>query len=186
MRIFLESELKGRRLKFAQLEYFSGAMNRKRRVELEIRNHKDFASGLFYAVVGVGFSYVSTSYTMGTAAKMGPGYFPFWLGIILTLLGLMVIAGSVSPKAEPDKLDRWDVKTLLWILGSVVMFGLLLYPLGLLISLPILVIVSSMASHEFDFKWAAVNALVLTALSYGAFVYGLNLQFPLWPAFMAH
>ena len=152
---------------------------------MEIRNHKDFASGSFYAVVGVGFSYVSTGYTMGTAAKMGPGYFPFWLGIILTLLGLMVIAGSMSSRAEPDKLDRWDIKTLLWILGSVVMFGLLLYPLGLIISLPILVIVSSMASHEFNFKWAAVNALVLTVMSYAAFVYGLNLQFPLWPAFIA-
>lgn len=153
---------------------------------MEIKNHKDFASGMFYVLVGAGFSYVSTNYTMGTAAKMGPGYFPFWLGIIQVILGLLVIASSMSKTAEIEKLDRWDVKTLLWILGSVVMFGLLLYPLGLIVSLPILVIVSSMASHEFNFKWALVNAIVLTVLSYAAFVYGLNLQFPLWPAFMAH
>ncbi len=152
---------------------------------MEIRNHKDFASGAFYTAVGVGFSYTSTNYVMGTAAKMGPGYFPFWLGIVLSILGLIVVAGSMSSRAEPDRLERWDVKTLLWILGSVVLFGLLLYPLGLIISLPVLVIVSSMASHEFNFKWAVVNALVLTLLSYAAFVYGLNLQFPLWPAFLA-
>jgi hypothetical protein len=154
-------------------------------MELQIKNHKDFASGLFYVVVGLGFSYVSTNYTMGTAAKMGPGYFPFWLGVLQVLLGLLVIAGSMSRSAVPERLDRWDLKTLLWILGSVVMFGLLLYPLGLMISLPILVIVSSMASHEFNFKWALFNALFLTLASYAAFVYGLNLQFPLWPAFMA-
>jgi len=152
---------------------------------LRIRSQKDFASGLMFILVGFGFSWVARGYSMGTAAKMGPGYFPFWLGIVLALLGVLVLWGSLSSKAEEDQLARWDIKTLLWILGSVVLFGLLLKPLGMVLSVLVLVLVSSMASHEFSWKGAILNAIILVLISLGAFVYGINLQMPVWPAFLA-
>lgn len=152
---------------------------------LQIRSQKDFFSGLFYLAVGLGFALVARTYSMGTAAKMGPGYFPFWLGIVLAILGLIVTIQSLSSKGEVDKLDRWDIKTLLWILGAVVLFGLLLRPLGLVLSLVVLILVSSMASHEFGWKGTILNIIFLIAFAMGAFVYGLNLQFPIWPAFIA-
>ncbi|WP_354683971.1 tripartite tricarboxylate transporter TctB family protein [Cupriavidus necator] len=152
---------------------------------MRIRSQKDFASGLMFILVGFGFSWVARGYSMGTAAKMGPGYFPFWLGIVLALLGVLVLAGSLSTKTEEDTLARWDIKTLLWILGSVVLFGLLLKPLGMVLSVLVLVLVSSMASHEFSWKGAILNAVILVLISLGAFVYGINLQMPVWPAFLA-
>ncbi|QRQ88276.1 tripartite tricarboxylate transporter TctB family protein [Cupriavidus oxalaticus] len=152
---------------------------------MRIRSQKDFASGLMFILVGFGFSWVARGYSMGTAAKMGPGYFPFWLGIVLALLGALVLWGSLSSKAETDQLARWDIKTLLWILGSVVLFGLLLKPLGMVLSVLVLVLVSSMASHEFSWKGAILNAIILVLISLGAFVYGINLQMPVWPAFLA-
>ncbi|AGW91462.1 MULTISPECIES: tripartite tricarboxylate transporter TctB family protein [Cupriavidus] len=152
---------------------------------MRIRSQKDFASGLMFILVGFGFSWVARGYSMGTAAKMGPGYFPFWLGIVLALLGVLVLAGSLSSKMEQDSLARWDIKTLLWILGSVVLFGLLLKPLGMVLSVLVLVLVSSMASHEFSWKGAILNAIILVLISLGAFVYGINLQMPVWPAFLA-
>ncbi|MCO4888656.1 tripartite tricarboxylate transporter TctB family protein [Cupriavidus sp. WGtm5] len=152
---------------------------------MRIRSQKDFASGLMFILVGFGFSWVARGYSMGTAAKMGPGYFPFWLGIVLALLGALVLFGSLSSKAEEDSLARWDIKTLLWILGSVVLFGLLLKPLGMVLSVLVLVLVSSMASHEFSWKGAILNAIILVLISLGAFVYGINLQMPVWPAFLA-
>ncbi len=151
---------------------------------MHIRSHKDFASGLLYTAIGLGFAFVAQSYSMGTAAKMGPGYFPFWLGVVLAGLGLIVTFQSLGEKGEEDRLDRWDIKTLLWILGSVVLFGLLLRPLGLVLSIVVLVFVSSMASHEFGWKGTLLNIIALIAISMGAFVYGLNLQFPVWPAFV--
>ena len=96
---------------------------------MRIRSQKDFASGLMFVLVGLSFSFVARTYSMGTAAKMGPGYFPFLLGLVLALLGVIVTFGSLSVKGEEDQLARWDLKTLLWILGSVVLFGLLLKPL---------------------------------------------------------
>ncbi|MDK3022598.1 tripartite tricarboxylate transporter TctB family protein [Cupriavidus taiwanensis] len=152
---------------------------------MRIRSQKDFASGLMFILVGFGFSWVARGYSMGTAAKMGPGYFPFWLGIVLALLGVLVLFGSLSSKTEEDSLARWDIKTLLWILGSVVLFGLLLKPLGMVLSVLVLVLVSSMASHEFSWKGAILNAVILVLISLGAFVYGINLQMPVWPAFLA-
>ncbi|MEN7526219.1 MULTISPECIES: tripartite tricarboxylate transporter TctB family protein [unclassified Cupriavidus] len=152
---------------------------------MRIRSQKDFASGLMFILVGLSFSFVARGYSMGTAAKMGPGYFPFWLGIVLAILGALVLWGSLSSKAENDQLARWDLKILLWILGSVVLFGLLLKPLGMVLSVVVLVLVSSMASHEFSWKGAVLNAIILVIISLGAFVYGINLQMPVWPAFLA-
>ena len=152
---------------------------------MRIRSQKDFASGLMFILVGLSFSWVARGYSMGTAAKMGPGYFPFWLGIVLALLGSLVLTGALSSKSEKDHLARWDLKILLWILGSVVLFGLLLKPLGMVLSVVVLVLVSSMASHEFSWKGAILNAFILVLISMGAFVYGINLQMPVWPAFLA-
>ena len=152
---------------------------------MRIRSQKDFASGLMFILVGLIFSFVARGYSMGTAAKMGPGYFPFWLGIVLAILGALVLWGSLSSKGEDDQLARWDLKILLWILGSVVLFGLLLKPLGMVLSVVVLVLVSSMASHEFSWKGAVLNAIILVLISLGAFVYGINLQMPVWPAFLA-
>ncbi|MEN7529695.1 MULTISPECIES: tripartite tricarboxylate transporter TctB family protein [unclassified Cupriavidus] len=151
---------------------------------MRIRSQKDFASGLMFILVGLGFSFVARGYSMGTAAKMGPGYFPFLLGLVLALLGAVVAIGSLSSKGEADHLARWDLKILLWILGSVVLFGLLLKPLGMVLSVFVLVLVSSMASHEFSWKGALLNGVVLVLISMGAFVYGINLQMPVWPAFI--
>lgn len=155
-----------------------------RRIALRIRSQQDFASGLMFILVGLGFSWVARGYSMGTAAKMGPGYFPFLLGLVLAVLGALVLIGSLSSKGEEDHLSRWDLKTLLWILGSVVLFGLLLKPLGMVLSVFVLVLVSSMASHEFSWKGALLNSVVLVLISMGAFVYGINLQMPVWPAFI--
>ncbi len=149
---------------------------------MRIRKQTDFLSGLMFIVVGLSFSFVARGYSMGTAARMGPGYFPFWLGIVLALLGAVVAFGATSKEGEADRMARWDIKTLLWILGSVVLFGLMLKPLGMVVSVLALVLVSSMASHEFTWKGAILNAVVLVAISTVAFVYGINLQMPMWPA----
>lgn len=153
-------------------------------LRIAIRNQKNFASGLLYIGVGLAFAIGATNYRMGDAARMGPGYFPFALGLLLACIGAIVLAGSLRPGTPPEQLPKFNFRTLAWILGSVVLFGMLLVPLGLVGALIVLVFVSSMASHEFGWKGALLNALLLLAISAGAFVYGLGLQLPMWPAFM--
>jgi len=115
---------------------------------------------------------------------MGPGWFPFWVGILLVAVGFATAAGGMRASAPEEKVKRPELRSLAWILGSVVLFGLLLQPAGLVLSLAALVIVSSMGSHEFSWKGTLLNTVVLVLFSVGAFIKGINLQIPLWPAFL--
>ena len=54
-----------------------------------IRSQKDFFSGLMFVVVGIAFAIGSGAYTIGDGARMGPGYFPRLLGIVLTQVAFL-------------------------------------------------------------------------------------------------
>ncbi|WP_025137461.1 tripartite tricarboxylate transporter TctB family protein [Achromobacter sp. DH1f] len=151
---------------------------------MQLRNRQDFWSGVMFIALGLGFAWQASSYQMGTAARMGPGYFPFWLGIVLALLGAIVLLGSMSKKAQETRVDKFDWRIVLLVVGSVVIYGLVLKLLGIYISVFILVVISSLASHEFSLKVAVANGIFLVVFSYLAFVKGLGLIFPLWPSFL--
>lgn len=148
---------------------------------MQIRSQKDFASGLLFVAIGAGFSYVATTYSMGTSAKMGPGFFPFWLGLLLSVLGAIITMTAMSQKSHVDTLEKWHWPSIIWVLGSVVFFGLVLAHLGLMLSILALVFISAMASHEFHWKGTIVNAIILNVIAYIAFIWGLKLQFQVWP-----
>jgi len=151
---------------------------------MTIRSKQDFWSGIMFLAVGGFFAWIATGYQMGDAARMGPGYFPFWLGILLALLGIGIVLGAISPKAQESEVDRFDWRIAGLIIGSVVLYGFLLPRLGVYISTFILVVASSVASHEFSLKVAIANGIFLVVFSYVAFVKGLGLIFPLWPSFL--
>ena len=137
-----------------------------------------------YMLIGLFFTYVATFYPMGTPAKMGPGYFPFWLGIVMTVLGLFILIKSLSAKAAIEKIPPFNWKVIGLITGSVVLYGLLLPTMGFIVAVFVLVFMSASASHEFHWKGTLVNATFLIVFTYSVFVLGLNLQFPLFPAFL--
>jgi hypothetical protein len=151
---------------------------------LKIRNQRDFGAGIMFIVVGVFFAVIASQYRMGTAAKMGPGYFPFWLGVLMAVIGLIVLISSLSKKSIEEKMPKWDFKIMLWITGSVVLYGLLLPTMGFIVAIFALVFVSASVSHDFGWKGTALNAVFLVGFTYLAFVKGLGLSFPLFPAFM--
>jgi len=121
---------------------------------------------------------------MGTAAKMGPGYFPFYLGILMTLLGLLVLVKSLDAKATIESIPKFNWKIMAQITGAVVLYGLLLPKMGFLVAVVVLVFVAASASKEFTWKGTAINAAFLVTFTYSVFVVGLKLQFPLLPFFL--
>jgi uncharacterized membrane protein HdeD (DUF308 family) len=149
---------------------------------MQIRNQKDFWAGIMFVAFGLFFAGFGTRYTFGTAAHMGPGYFPTVLGCILMMLGVIVAVSGLSRSSSEQKVDKFGWSTLLFVLGPIVLFGLLLQPLGLVLSLVMLVVISSYASHEFTWKATLGNATALVVLCLVVFVYALKLQFSLWPA----
>lgn len=153
---------------------------------MKIKSQKDFWSGVMFVVVGLGFAWGATNYSFGTSARPGPGYFPFGLGILMAILGALVWFGSVTVETEDgEPVGAFAWKPLTIIVASVVMFGFILPRLGLLISLPLLIIVASLAGDEFHWKDAVISVVVLTLGSWLIFIKGLSLVIPLWPAFLS-
>jgi uncharacterized membrane protein HdeD (DUF308 family) len=151
---------------------------------MQLRNREDFWSGVMFIVLGAGFAWQASSYQMGNAARMGPGYFPFWLGLVLAMIGVVVLLSSLKTKAHETHVARFDFRILGLVVGSVIIYAFALRPLGVYLSVALLVIISSMASHEFSWKVALGNAVFLVIFSYLAFIKGLGLIFPLWPSFL--
>jgi hypothetical protein len=151
---------------------------------VQIKSEKDFWSGLMFIGVGAGFAVGALDYSFGSSARPGPAYFPFGLGVLLALLGAMVLFKALTFEVEGgDRIGKFAWRPLLIIVLSVAGFGLLLPRLGMLITLPLLVIVSALAGDEFRWKEAIINAAILLLLSWVVFIYGLSLTIPLYPNF---
>lgn len=153
---------------------------------MKIRNHRDFWAGAMFVAIGLLFVVLSRQYPLGTAAKMGPGYFPEMLGILMTVLGLIIGAGGLAGKAALLRVERFQARPILLILGGVALFALVLMKLGMVASLVLLIGVSALASHEFRVRDTLISMVVLIALAWVVFVWGLELQFPVWPPFLVN
>ncbi|OZB32597.1 MAG: hypothetical protein B7X60_15845 [Polynucleobacter sp. 39-45-136] len=150
---------------------------------MKIRNQRDFGAGIMYMVIGLFFAGIATTYSMGTAAKMGPGYFPFALGILMFLLGLLVLVNSLRASAGIDQIPKFNWKVIGIITGSICLFGILLPTMGVLVAIFVLVLTASTASKEFSWKAAILNAIALMFFTYMVFIVGLKLTFPVLPFF---
>ena len=148
-----------------------------------LKNPKDFWSGVMFAVIGFAFAIIVKvyEYPMGTASRMGAGYFPFVLGNIMGVIGLVVIAQALLTSGGPISKFAW--RPLFWVLLAFVIFGLTAKFLGLVIAILLLVVISSYGGHEHKWKEAMISSVILAVSSIGVFVYGLKLPFPIWPEF---
>jgi hypothetical protein len=151
---------------------------------MRLRNQQDFWAGVMFTLIGGAFAVFSLSYEVGTGARMGPGYFPLLLGILLALLGLIIGWRSFARSGSASTLAPTGWREILLILGAVALFGATLSTLGMVISIVLLILVSSFASHEFTWRGTILSILVLLVMSYFVFVKGLELQFPVWPKFL--
>lgn len=145
---------------------------------MTISNAKDFWAGVIYVAVGLAAIVIARDYTMGTATKMGPAYFPTALGGFLAVIGVVSILRSFVSKSEP--IGKFTVKGTLYVCGSTVLFGLLLRGAGVVVSLVVLVLVSAYASSKFRIGTTALLAVALTVGSVLIFVKGLGIPLPLF------
>jgi hypothetical protein len=151
---------------------------------MKIKNPKDFYAGLMFTLFGTAFTWGASRYSMGTAAKMGPGYFPSMLGGFLTVLGVIIFVRSLVKESVGGLVGRIIFKPAVLVFGSLAAFALLLKTAGLVVSIFAIILISSFASHDLHFKESLISTILLCVASLAIFVYGLNLQIPVWPAFI--
>lgn len=143
-----------------------------------MRNPKDFWTGIIYISFGLIAVVVARDYGMGTALKMGPGYFPTVLGGLLMLIGVISVLRSFVQAGSP--IGDFTLKGLFLVIGSTFLFGLMLRGAGLVVALPALVIVSSYASVHFRWGLSLALAAGLTLFCTLVFLKGLGVPLPLW------
>jgi Tripartite tricarboxylate transporter TctB family len=178
-----------------------------------IKSQKDFFSGLMFSGVGIAFAMgvlgtkfkvivdataggwllVDTNYVVGLPARMGPGYFPLMLGIVMTILGIAIAFKAMVIETEGgDPIGRWAWRPLTYVLGANLAFGVLLGGLpsiklpamGLIAGIYALTIIASLADGKFALRQVLILATVLATGSYLAFIVLLKLQIPVWPTFI--
>jgi hypothetical protein len=146
-----------------------------------IKNPRDFWAGVMFLTVGGLFAGIALTYKLGTAARMGPGFFPFMLGAILAVLGIAIAAGAMREKNKGPGVEKFHWGPVFWVLMPIVVFGILLKIVGMLVMGLFVVIVSSIGSHEFRLRPVVLLALGLVIFCALTFVAGLKLPIPLCP-----
>ena len=141
------------------------------------RNAKDFWTGLIYLFVGSGALIISRDYDMGTAVKMGPAYFPTILSVLLMGIGVISVLRSFLKSGTPIGVVAW--KGLALIMASTLLFGMIVRGAGLLLALPLLVIVSALASTRFSWKTSLLEAAGITVFCILIFLKGLGVPLPI-------
>ena len=159
---------------------------------MKIGHPKNFWGGVLFIVLGGLFALIAKGipgipflpgYAMGTPARMGPAFFPFWLGLLLLILGVMIAVGGARDKdgGPESAFPTFHWGPILWVLGAVVVFGLILKWTGMLVAGFVLILIAARGSQDFELRRSVILGIVLSIFCAMVFVWGLKLPIPLCP-----
>jgi len=148
-----------------------------------IANHADFGAGLLFVLFGAGASSAMFLYDVGTAAAMGPGYFPVAVGALLVVLGSALIVRSVSVAGTRETLLRPAWRELFWILAGILFFALTVEWLGFLLAAFGLLVLSRLADPRIRWREVLVFSAIVSGVAALIFIKGLGVLVPLLPRF---
>lgn len=140
---------------------------------------KDFASGLLLVAIGVVGALYGREYPMGTAAQMGPGYFPMALSIGVLTVGAVLTIKSFF--AQVDVIERIHWRSVCAVVLAIVLFGLTVERAGLAVAIFLLVAVGALGGRENRLKEVVLAYIGLTLASAALFVVGLGLPIRILP-----
>jgi hypothetical protein len=139
------------------------------------RNPKDLWTGALFIAVGLAAIFFVRNHQMGTAMRMGPAYFPTILGLLQVAIGIAVTLRALVRPGLP--LGPFALVKIALVLGAILLFGLLLRPLGLIIAIIIIVVLSAYASK--DFRWPVALALAAGIAICSTIIFVLLLGIPI-------
>lgn len=144
-----------------------------------VRSKQDCYAGLLFLFFGLFALYLARDYPVGSAMRMGPGYFPAVLGGLLTVVGAAVVVRGMLVRSEAP--TRLALVPLILVLSSIALFALTVERLGIVLSVVLVVVVSSLPSGEFRWREVILLSVVMAALAVGLFTKGLGLPFKVLP-----
>jgi len=150
---------------------------------MRIKAPKDFWAGLMFIAFGAAFMIIALkNYQIGSAVRMGPGYFPTVLGGLMVFLGVLVLLTSLV--IDGPKVPKFGFRPMIFVLAGCLVFAYMLKPAGVVVSIIALVIITATGGHEFKWKEVLILGVCLAVGSVFVFVKGLTLPFPICPEFL--
>lgn len=146
-------------------------------MRFNLLSNRDFLAGLMFIVTGAVAMFISRDYPMGSALRMGPGYFPMVLGGIMIAFGIYVMTRGLRTQEKVQ--GNWSLRALFVLPLATVIFGVLMEEAGFIPALVALIFISAAAGDQFKWLEVLVMAIALTAVSVALFIYGLGLPYPL-------
>jgi hypothetical protein len=145
----------------------------------KVANNADFWAGVMFIIFGAAAVYMSRDYPMGSAMRMGPGYFPHYLGILMILFGLGI--GAKGLLKGGNLIGPWAFKPIIVLSLGVIVFGLLIERVGFVPSLVALIVLTTFAGRE-KVRWLEMLlvTIVLVVGAVAVFIYGIGLPYQLF------
>ena len=139
--------------------------------------HRDVLAGALFIFIGAFALSVARGYPVGSAMRMGPGYFPVVLGWVLIALGGCI--GLRAARRRDWTPVAWGWKPLAWITVSMLLFGFLMPRFGLIPALAVMLPIAAAAGREFRLREVLILTALMCAFAAAVFVYGLKLPYRL-------
>jgi hypothetical protein len=143
-----------------------------------IANNADFWAGVMFVIFGAAAVYMSRDYPMGSAMRMGPGYFPTYLGVLMMIFGIIIGARGFLKGSDP--IGPWAFRPIIVLSLGVIAFGLLIEKVGFIPSLVALILLTTLAGREFKWLEVLIVTIVLVVGAVGIFIYGIGLPYQLF------
>jgi hypothetical protein len=146
---------------------------------MDLKNaQKDLGAGAVFVGLGLAFALTARTYEVGSALRMGPGFFPLVLGGLLVVLGLLIV-GKAFLSPETGELGPVPWRAALLLVAALIFFGFAIRGLGVVPTLLVSVFLAALAGPKMRLLPALVISVALTALSVAIFIYALQLPLPL-------
>ena len=148
-------------------------------MKLKIKNQENFWSGAMFIGFGMFAIWIAArNYPIGTAMRMGPGYFPTVVGGLLVVLGSIITLSSFTLEGEKIKPFAWRAVIMLGL--GFAFFGWAIDRIGFVIGLFVMIFCSALAGREFKLRQVLIMIAILIIGAIALFIYGLELPYPLF------
>ena len=141
-------------------------------------NHQDFWAGIMFLGLGILAVYLARDYPIGKAMRMGPGYFPTYLGWLMIIVGSIVGGRSFfRDPTEEEVTTKWAIVPLALMPASVAVFALLIDTVGLVIAVLAMLVLANASIKNFRPIEFTINFVVLLCIAIFVFQKGLGVPF---------
>ncbi len=147
-------------------------------MQWKIKNKEEFWSGMLFLGIGIFALVISRDYFIGSSARMGPGYFPTLVGILLSILGGIIALRSFGVEGKEIRAVSWRAIVMLTL--AFLIFGWAMEKIGFVLAMFAMIACSMMAGKKLRLLELLIMSLVLITGSIALFIYGLKLPFPLF------